>query len=46
MAEVIPIVELDPVYRKTITWRTDRNDLVRHSVESDLSTVAANATGP
>jgi spermidine synthase len=28
MKGAIPPVELDPVYMKTVTWRTDRNDLV------------------
>ena len=28
IAEAMPTIELDAVYRKTIAWRTDRNDMV------------------
>ena len=35
MAETIPTVELDPVYRKTIAWRTDRNDVMASGTVSN-----------
>ena len=35
MAGTIPTVGLDPVYTKTVTWRTDRNDLAAAGIASN-----------
>jgi hypothetical protein len=35
MAGTIPTVGLDPVYTKTVTWRTDQNDLVATGTASN-----------